>query len=211
MRCYAIALSILCVLGVASCGPNTTTSESTATAVGDSTKMDALAVKFVRIASVEHRYSNANNCTKKAKAYFQRVSKPGAPLPPPLLTKPLTYSFYDSTDKANRHEVRFRFQSAGTTQPTDTVINYWADKRANSSEQSADHYREELDKVIGELKKTDKCEEIQGAVEDSVPVNKKKAWRAIMRTTKPIKVSDEKLVTREISGKFGYIVNPPIP
>ena len=204
MKCFSNIAALLCLLGGASCGSNPRQYKSSAP-VEASTSIDAPNAKFLRIASVEHRYSSASTCKSEAKAYFNSTGKPGDP--PPLTTNPLTYSFQDSTNKQNHQEIRFLFQATSLTEPTDTVISYWAIEKKIKNNKDKD----DLDKAIDELEKVYKCKKIHGATQDVMAVNGKKPWRAIMQTTYPIDPPNQQAVAGKISGTFGMIINPPYP
>lgn len=203
MKYCVTAAILLCLLGSASYDSNPRQYKSS-TPVEASTSVDLSNTKFIRIASIEHRYSNANICAEKAKAYFNdTIHSPGDPLP--LTTSPLTYSFQDSTNKQNHKEIRFLFQAASLTEPTDTIISYWAIEKKIKDD------KDDLDKAVDDLEKVYKCKKIHGAMQDLVEVNGKKPWRAIMRTTYPIDPPNQQALAGKISGTFGVIVNPPFP
>lgn len=196
-------LSLLCLLSGTSC-VSTTRPPVASVPVEASTSINLMNVKFLRIASIEHRYSTEGTCRDSAKWYYNnRAGKPG--IPAPLLTSPLTYSFQDSTDKQNRHEIRFTVQVASPTEPTNIIISYWAfEKKINNP-------KDDIDDAVKNLKNVYKCNTIKGATQDLVEVNKKKPWRAIMQTTYPIDPPSAPALTSKISGTFGVIVNPPFP
>ena len=202
MKYYVTAAILLCLLGSASCGSNPRQYKSSAP-VEASTSLDLPNTKFLRIASIEHRYSDSNTCKSEAKAYFNKTGNPGDPLP--LTTSPLTYSFQDSTNKQNHQEIRFLFQVASITEPTDIVISYYAIDRKTKNA------KDDLDKAVDDLEKIYKCKKIHGAMQDSVATNGKKPWRAIMQTTYPIDPPNKQALAGKISGTFGMIVNPPYP
>lgn len=196
-------LSLLCLLSGTSC-VSTQPRIMKSAPVAASMSIELPNIKFERIASIEHRYSTEGMCRDSAKWYYNnRLGKPGTPTALP--TSPLTYSFQDSTNKQNRHELRFMFQVGSPTEPTNTIITYRTFQKRIRDDKN------DLDDAVKNLKNVYKCITIKGTTQDLAEVNKKRPWRAIMKTTEDIDSTKSPALTSKISGTFGVIVNPPFP
>ncbi len=202
MKYLIKVLSLLCLLSGTSC-VSTQPRIMKSAPVATPTSINLPNVKLPRIASVEHRYSNATTCESDAKKYFDNNHPPGVFAP--LQTSPLTYSFRDDTNPANPQEIRFTVQVAGTPEPTNTIVDYWEIKQKTGKP------KDDIDKAVDDLEKIYKCKKIHGPTQDLVPVNGKNPWRAVMETTYPIDPPEMQAQTAKISGTFGVIVNPPFP
>lgn len=149
---------------------------------------------LVRVASVEHQFTDSAECRRQATLYYNNTGKPGAP-PQPL---PNVYRWEGTTST----EVRFVVVPAEPDQPavTDHILNYWElDKPSKIRDvfedlASQNHWRKKLPPAPDPA---------------ALLVNGHLTERAILEI--PLATGGAKSVSTAASSLFGIIINPPYP
>ena len=173
------------------------------------------------IVSIEHRFKDPAECTKRATEYYNKSTDPENKLiPPTSSTNPLIYSFPEPTlplgpnlPTKGPREVRFIVVEDGVVSAP--IINYYLVDR--EPKDNDDAHRRELIKVYRDLAEKG-SKRLRFPRPDPKSTNGKIPWRAIMSTAVAIPPPNSTLAPGADArmdmipvGEFGIIINPPYP
>ena len=198
MRHISLAVCLCCFISITSC----TTSQNIA-----GNKSAPCNLPFPRIATREFSYPTIEACRGAAEIFFDATPASHPDVVDFSKTK-LNDNLYmwrglDSTEI--RFVVRFSIRIP-------QAINYWEIEKS-SGDDNSEKLKKKIDNVINQLEESEcKCKVIRQAKEtpDDEVVNKRKAWRAIVKCSKKTKSSV--LKAREDEDEVsGIVINPSYP
>lgn len=159
-------------------------------------------VKIGREAVMARSYATEAACKKAAQRYHKNVLHASG-VPVPYQPFPLMYSFPKPGNGGMKpREVRF---TVAAVADSSDISFLEVERQATAPTDSTN--AQELRATVKMLERAG-ATTVQQPQIDPTPINGKRAWRAVMRTSKPISSTDKRLT---LTGTFGLVINPPYP